>query len=457
MLAATCGSSVPGPAAVLGVMGGIAGRIPLLHRVRQRVLGYPRLLRQPRQRVGLPEDAELQLLAVVLAPLEVDRGIVCDEAAELVHRKTVGIEHHPRRHACIAPLVAVHAREMPDTGVARVGLVLIGKASAELVHENPRHHGQVAIVTPRCPHRKVLRVQPVGKARVGVPESIWAMEVPHVPEVGTEPLRHADTVTGIAQETAVEHDGGFQPCALHLRVGLKPAASQDHAMPRVHDGATLRVLQFRAVHLASIVAQEPNHAGGRQHRYRPAFHMGLEQAEEARPGRRYLSNRMWNRLLEFEFGGQRPHLDIAERVESFKRIVAHRRPHHEVRADVIGQCLHPRGKVVHAVGQHPQHVVRGTASAGGTQISQGRFGIERHAGPAGGHHGQAARPCHLLGYQYLRPAIGRLDGSGRAGRAITHDQYVARPLARAHRCRVESNDWPSAAAPMVWCVRSCPT
>src|SRR5215472_17510684 len=105
---------------------------------------------------------------------------------------------------------------------------LVHVTAAALIDYDPGHDDVGLMLASRIPVGQSLDPQREREVRVGMPERIATVEMPHVPHISAERLGHPDSITSVAARRCGQYRFALPVVYLHLRTGLEPAASEDN-------------------------------------------------------------------------------------------------------------------------------------------------------------------------------------------------------------------------------------
>ncbi len=396
-----------------------AHRVPARDRVVQRRAVAADDVGQLVDGVRLLEDAELDLLEAVAAPGELDIAVVVGRVAERVAAPAGLVADHVRRNAREGLRHRVEHFERTRALILHIGRQLVHEALAGLVDQDPRGLHQREMLLAGNPVGKTLHADRERIVRIGVLEAVGAVEVPHVPELRAELLRHLDAVAGVAAAGGVDHRRHLPVLALHLLVGLEAAAGEDDALARLDAPLAVLALDDDADHLLVGVGDQRFGRGRKPDLDRELVEIVLQYLEHHRPAGTAAGVRIGRARVEI-----RNCLDlrVVERLDARQRIVAAALAHENLGVANLRQIAEIGLDLGHALRERLQHIVAGAAGIGRPQIVERLVRLPRRADRAVGADRDAAGIRHLLDQQDAGAAPRRLDRRNAAGKAVTdHD------------------------------------
>src|SRR5262249_59915867 len=115
------------------------------------------------------------------------------------------VHYHVGWNTRIRHGLGIEDRHRAPCRVLGIRLVLVHVWAAGTVDDDPRHLDVGARILPGYPVRQPFRPDAEGISGIGVPETVDAVIVPHVPERCPDRLRHQDSVPGVAHVGGIEH------------------------------------------------------------------------------------------------------------------------------------------------------------------------------------------------------------------------------------------------------------
>src|SRR5215472_13417979 len=100
-------------------------------------------------------------------------------------------------------------------GILHIGLVFVHETAAVAIDQDPAHHHILAQAVARHPVGQAFEADAERIVAVRVAETIGAVEVPHVPEPGTDLLRHPYAITAVAAHRSAQHRLDLPELPLH--------------------------------------------------------------------------------------------------------------------------------------------------------------------------------------------------------------------------------------------------
>ena len=183
-------------------------------------------------------------------------------------------------------------------------------------------------------------------------ESVGAVVMPHVPQVGAGRLGHADSVAGVAAEGGAQHGRGLPVLSLHGRIAFESAAGEDHGAAGTHG---LSAIGPESDNRPAAFHEQPLRRRAETHFDAAARQVHLHDPEQASPLGRALD--VGPSLGRIE-AGERVHIDEAEGLVAGKGIVGRRCATPQLGRDALRQRIEPCRKADHALRKTAQYVVR---------------------------------------------------------------------------------------------------